>query len=117
MQAAIFGVAPRNHGLPEATSRAGTQRAYRGRHYSAGADGTGHVNGGGGGAAGAGSKIASVGLGSAIAEPASPSKSEASEAEGSGGVGLAAPAVAQQQALSWRERAALLRQKREEGLT
>lgn len=117
MQAAIFGVAPRNHGVPEATSRADAQREDRGRFYSAGADGIGYVNGGGGGAAGAGSKFASVGSRSTVAEPTSPSKSEASESEGSGGVGLAAPAVAQQQALSWRERAALLRQKREEGLT
>lgn len=109
-QAAIFGAGQRSRGGRE-PSPASPAHGKIGTLTAPHAASSGPANGGGSGAATA------HGLGFPAGDSGPDSgEGSGSEAEASDGVGLAAGAVAAQQALSWRERAALLRERREQGL-
>jgi len=107
LQAAIFGSAPRSAAPPPSSLAAALTGAREGR-------GDGLV---GCLTAGSGARLGSRAPAASTPDASEASGSpDASDDEGSGGVGLAAPAVAAQQVLSWRERAALHRERRAEGL-
>ena len=107
VQAAIFGAGQRNRGGNEPSPAEGHVRALTALHAAS----SGPGNGGGGDAAAHG-----LGFPAGNSGPDSGEEESGSEEEAFIGVGLAAGAVAAQQALSWRERAALLRERREQGL-
>lgn len=111
VQAAIFGAGQRSRSGREPSPGSPPAHGDIGALMDPHAASTGPANGPGGGPAtahGLGFLAGNSGLDSG--------EDSGSEGEASGGVGLAAGAVAAQQALSWRERAALLRERRVQGL-